>query len=196
MRWDASALRSAIAALSTSGTRKFKIAKDLIDLSDKRPEKLYPHFDVFCDLLETPNNIIKWSAFRIVANLAAVDKGGRIDKIIGRYLAPIAGPVMITAANAIVGSARIARTHKHLTGRIVRAILQVQRATYQTDECRNVAIGHAIKALGTMEDPIKRSEGVVAFVERQTGNTRGATRKKAQGFLKRISKGEFPCNAK
>jgi hypothetical protein len=90
---------------------------------------------------------------------------------------------MVTAANSIIGSAKIARTHKHLANRIVRAILQVENAKYQTDECRNVAIGHAITALGVMDMEIRRSRDVVKFVKRQARNPRAGTRRKAELFL-------------
>ena len=186
MKHDKASLMSAIAGLSSVGTRKFKTAKALIALSDEQPDKLYPYFNAFRNLLETKNKIIQWSAFQIVANLAKVDKERRIDGIIVNYLAPIAGPVMVTAANSIMGSAKIAQTHKHLSNRIVRAILQVENAKYQTDECRNVAIGHAITALGLME--VKRSADAVGFLERQTANTRASTRKKAELLLKEIRK--------
>jgi hypothetical protein len=189
MKTNKSFLKAAIAELSTAGTKKFKTAKDLIALSEKEPDRLYPCFDAFCELLQTKNNIIKWSVFQIVSNLAAADKEGRIEGIMDRYLAPIPGPVMITAANAIAGAAKIAKVHGHLTNRIVQAILQVESAVYKTDECRNVAIGHAILALGTMGNEVKRSPGVVAFVERQCGNTRPGTRKKAELFLKELHEG-------
>jgi hypothetical protein len=188
VKHDEASLKSAILELSSAGTHKFKTAKALVALSDKHPDRLYPYFDAFCGLLETKNSIIKWAAFQIVANLAVVDKECRIEGIIDGYLAPIAGPVMVTAANAIIGSARIARTHRHLSNRIVRGILLVEHATYQTDECRNVAIGHAIRALGMMETKIRRTEDIMGFVERQTQNTRASTRKKAELFLKGIRK--------
>ena len=151
MNTDAGSLRSALDGLSLPGTGKFQIAKALVSLSETAPEAIDPFFDVFAGLLDDGNNIIKWTAFQIIANLAAVDRQGRIDAIIDRYLAPIAGPVMITAGHAIQGSARIAATHKHLTDRIVRAILGTEHARYKTDECRNIALGHAIKALGCDE---------------------------------------------
>ena len=163
MNIDASTLRSALDGLSLPGTGKFQTAKALVSLSETAPEAIDPFFDVFAGLLDDGNNIIKWTAFQIIANLAAVDRQGRIDAIIDRYLAPIAGPVMITAGHAIQGSARIAATHKHLTDRIVRAILGTERARYKTDECRNIALGHALKALGATSDEVRRSPEVTAF---------------------------------
>jgi hypothetical protein len=177
---------SAIEDLTAPGTQKFRTAKRLLEVSQERPAALDPHFDAFCNLLKAENNIIRWTAIQIVANLAAAGKPDRARTILRKYLAPIRGPVMITAANTIAGAARIAAAHPTLAPTVVRAILGAEKARYQTDECRNVAIGHAITALGTLTPEVRRSRAVVAFVQRQAANTRPATRKKAETFLKKI----------
>lgn len=189
MNIDRASLRTILAELSSAGTRKFKVAKELIALSEARPDALFPLFDDFCALLETRNNIIKWSAFRIVANLASAVPADRIAGILDRYLVPIDGPAMITAANAIAGGAKIAATHARFTARVVRAILRAERARYQTDECRNIAIGHAIDALGGMGGRVRRSGDVIAFVKRHSGNSRAGTRTRAERFLKGMGRG-------
>jgi hypothetical protein len=182
---NVSSLRTAIAGLGSAGTGKYKTAKALLALSESEPRRLYPFFDAFRRLLGAENNIIRWTAIRIVANLAAVDTEGRLEKSLEAYLAPITGPTMITAATTIAGAATIARAKPHLAGRMVNAILRVETARYQTEECRNVAIGHAITALAAIGDGTARSEAVIAFVNRQAGNSRPATRKKAEAFLRK-----------
>jgi hypothetical protein len=176
---DGASLRNSIEGLQAAGTAKFRTAKALLALSEEEPRRLAPFFGDFRRLLAAENNIIRWTAIRIVANLVAAGPAERAEKILGEFLAPIAGPTMITAATTIAGAARIARAHPALAGRIVAAILKVESARYQTDECRNVAIGHAITALGSL-DVAARGRGVAAFVARQTHNPRPATRKKAE----------------
>ena len=178
------ALHTAMEGLSSAGSRKFEYSKALMILSEQHPELLYPHFQFLSQLLTSENKIIKWNAFRIIANLAPIDEEGHIGRIFDAYIAPITGPAMITAANAIQGAVKIATVEKQLTDKVIRAILKVEQTHYQTDECRNIVIGHAIKALGMMDEPIRRRENVVAFVRRQTHNSRNATRKKAEIFLK------------
>jgi hypothetical protein len=186
---DVSSLRTAIAGLESVGSGKFRTAKALLTLSESQPRRLYPFFDAFRRLLGAENNIIRWTAIRILANLAAVDTERRLEKSLTAYLAPITGPTMITAATTIAGAATIARAKPHLTGRLVDAILRVETARYQTEECRNVAIGHAITALAAIGDGAARSEAVIAFVNRQAGNSRPSTRKKAEAFLRRLARG-------
>ena len=96
---------------------------------------------------------------------------------------------MIDAANAIRGAAAIALAKPHLAPRIAARILAVERASYATAECRNVAIGHAIRALDQILDAAGGQREVLRFVSRQTENPRPATRAKAQRFRRKRSSG-------
>ncbi len=177
-----------IAGLSSSKPKvKFGSAKKLWLLSERKPEELYPKFDFFLGLLDHENHILRWNAARILACLAPADRAGRLDAALEKYLSPIRGPEMIAAATAIQFGARIATAKPHLADRIARAILEVADARYKTDECRNVAIGHAITSLGHFFTLITDQDAVLAFVNAQRGNSRAATRKKAEAFLKKHS---------
>jgi hypothetical protein len=164
---------------------KYGSLKVLRILSEQEPNLLYPQIQRFFHLLGSENTILKWGAIIIVGNLAAVDSEGRIDLILDRYLEPISGPVMITAANVIGGAAKIAQAKPHLADRIARAFFSVETAAYQTMECRNVALGHAITALDQCFEHLNEPQAVVAFIRRQLHNQRPAARTKAAGFLKR-----------
>ena len=73
----------------------------------------------------------------------------------------------------------------YLADKIARRILEVERATYATPECRNVAIGHAIASLDRLFPIIADKRAVQRFVSRQRNNTRPPTRKKAERFLRK-----------
>jgi hypothetical protein len=94
---------------------------------------------------------------------------------------------MVTAATVIQGGARIAQVKPHLADLIAGEILKVATARYRTPECRNVAIGHAIRSLGAILPLLRDPAPAVRFVRRQTRNRRPATRKKAEQFLKAYS---------
>jgi hypothetical protein len=164
---------------------KYGCLKALRAISEKNPAVLYPEFDRFSDMLDSENNIFKWGAAQIIGNLAAVDTYGKIGRILDRYLAPITGPVMITAANAVGGAGKIALAQPRHADRIARALLEVEAANYQTPECRNVAVGHVLKSLDLFVKHIGDPEPVVAFARRQLGNSRNAVKKKAAAFLKK-----------
>jgi hypothetical protein len=106
-----------------------------------------------------------------------------VDRIIGDYLSAISGPHLIDAGNTMRGAAAIGVAKPYLADRIARHILEVERATYATPECRNVAIGHAIDSLGRLFPIIADKRAVQRFVFRQMDNTRAATRKRAERFL-------------
>ncbi len=163
---------------------KYGCAKALRLISEQRPDLLYPHFDLFVRLLDHENKILQWDAAFVLSHLARVDVDDKFAAILDRYFSPIVGPVMITAANVIQGGARIARAKPQLAERIAAEVLKVARARYRTAECRNVAIGHAILALGDLLPLLGHPARVIQFVRRQTRNPRPATRKKAEHFLK------------
>ena len=164
---------------------KFGSSKALRLLSAEEPESLYPHFDFFVRQLDCENSFLRWDAARILANLAPADRDNKLEGVLEKILSPIPGPQMIGAANVIVAASDIARAKPHLADRIAREILRVQDACYQTEECRNVAIGHAIRSLEQFFELIGNREEVLEFVRAQLGNSRNATRKKAESFLKR-----------
>ena len=166
---------------------RYGCAKVLRIVSDEAPELLYPRFDFFADLLASDNTILKWEAIVVIANLASVDTEDRIEAIFERYFAPILGPVLITAGNVIAGAAKIAEAKPQLAERIAKKLLKVENAQYKTAECRNIALGHTIKAFDQFFDRIKNKEPIIAFVRRQLQSTRNATRKKAEAFLKKQS---------
>ena len=169
---------------ATRAATKFGASKALRILSERAPELLYPHFDSFTALLAHDNHILKWNATLTLANLARVDRESRIEGMLDRYLDLIVGPNMITAANAMRGAAIIGAAKPHLVQHIVSRIMRVERAKYATPECRNVAIGHALRALEDLSPLLTDRRKVRLFAARQLGNPRTATSAKARRFLK------------
>jgi hypothetical protein len=164
---------------------KYGCAKALRIVGEERPELLYPHFDFFVRVLGHENRILQWEAAFVLSQLARIDSDDKFAAVFDKYFSPIVGPTMITAANVIRGGARIAQAKPHLADRIAAEVLKVARARYQTPECRNVAIGHAILALGDFFDLLNNPRPVLQFVRKQIKNSRPATSKKAAQFLKR-----------
>jgi hypothetical protein len=164
---------------------KFGASKVLRTLSGVAPALVYPHFAFFRRQLKHENSILKWNAMLVLANLAAVDREGKLDPAVDSYLAPISGPNLIDASNTIRGAAAIALAKPHLANMIARRILEVERASYAAAECRNVAIGHAIRALDQFFTAIDDKSSVQRFISRQVKNRRPATRSKAKSFLKK-----------
>jgi hypothetical protein len=174
-------------------SKKFAYEKVLRLVSEKQPALIYPYFDFFCSLLDHDNNFLKWGAIITVANLTVADAQQKFDAIFQKYFAPISGPAMVTAANIIGSSAKIARAKPALAGAITNEILKVEKAKFllkgrPSPECRNVAIGHAIDAFGLLYDQIVDKAGVLHFVERQLKNTRPQAARRAEKFIRKHKK--------
>ncbi len=164
---------------------KYGCAKRLLAAAKEDPAQLYPRLDFFVSLLDGENRILKWTAIDVIGQLARVDTAGDVDKLTGRLFALLGAGNMITANHAITALANIARTKPEHQNRITREILKVEHYSFDTSECRNIAVGTAIVAIGSYFDQLPDKEAAVAFARRQTKNTRNATRKKAEQFLKK-----------
>ena len=177
-------LRDCFAGLRSDRAEvRFASAKALCHASEHEPAKVYPHFDEVVRLLHQPNHILQWNGMRILAGLAPVDRAGRLDSILDEYLAPASGPSMIGAAEAVAGGATIAAAKPHLAATIADRILQVESAHYATDECRNVVIGHALRAGLRLALLLEDTAALRRFAERHADNPRAATRRKAERLI-------------
>lgn len=175
-----------LSGLSAEAARvRYGSSKALRVASRESPDLVYPYFDRFVKLMSGDNTIQRWNAIWTIGHLAGADRNDRIEKILRRFLLPITGPELIGAANTIGAAAEIAKAKPHLADRIARAILKVERASYATPECRNVAIGHAIESLDRFFPLIERKHKVIVFIERQLQNPRRATRGKAEKFRRK-----------
>lgn len=166
---------------------KYGCDKILRILSENYPAMLYPHIDFFIKNLENDNNIFKWSAILIIANLSAVDIFDKVDRIIDYYLMPVEGHVLITAANTIKGAAKIAVHKPSLADIVSAALLKVSSTNYETEECNNIAAGTAIEAFEKIYDLVKDKSSLIEFAEKHTENPRTAVKKKALLFIKKHS---------
>ncbi len=172
--------------LSSSDPKiKYGAAKALLAQAKNDPAKLYPRAAFFEHLLESENNILKWTAIEVVGSLASVDTEGKISKDTNRLAAFLSAGKMITANHAISALAQFARAYPKKRAAITRELMNVEHCTYDTDECHNIALGNVILALDSYFDRSDEKAAVIAFVERQRANSRNATAKKAGAFLKK-----------
>ncbi len=172
---------------SKMGKVKFGSTKVLRLLSEREPKILYPHMDFFIELLDSDNNILKWNAQDIIANLTEVDTANKFDKIFKKYYDFISDDVMITAGHVVDNSGKIAITKRHFQDKITEYLFTVEK-TPRNQECKNILLGKAILSFGKYFDQMdeKRQDKIVSFVKRQLNNSRVATKKKAEVFLKRV----------
>jgi hypothetical protein len=165
---------------------KYSSANKLVSIAEKEPSTLYPHLDFFAKLLDNENQTLKWIAIRIIGRLSKVDEEGKIDKLLKRLITLSNCGKLITANNAILALGEIARNKPKLKKKIIKELLKVEGYKYDTDECANIAIGKVIETLGNFKGDLEGDKDVIAFLKRQTKNTRNATSKKAKQLLKNL----------
>jgi hypothetical protein len=173
---------------SDSAEVKYCCAKNLIAIAKEDPARIYPDIDTFVKLLDGDNNVLKWTAIQVIGNLARVDKESKVDRLIGKLAGFLNARKLITANNATMALAGIAIAKPQYQKRITEELLKVENYDYDTDECRNIAMGKVIEAIGSYSSQLKDKKAVIGFAQRQTKNTRNATRKKAEQLLKKTNK--------
>jgi hypothetical protein len=164
-------------------------AKVLQLMSAEFPVRLYPRFDFFTGLLEGKDNILRWIAADVIGNLVAVDTENRVDdRLLARFVRLLADEVMITAAHSVENLGKIALHKPQLRQPITAALLKADSVS-RHPECHNILAGKRIDAMARYVHLVEDAAPIVAFVRSQTNNSRNATRKKAEGFLKKFAGG-------
>jgi hypothetical protein len=170
-----------------SGSARFRAGKALSITAEKSPDRVYPHFDAIAALLKSDSRIVCWNAIQILTLLAPADQGCKLDRVCDTFLAFIRGDNLVSAANAIGGLCRIARTRPDWIDRIIPPILEVETATYATPECRNVAIQQTLGAFATLGPGVCQRPDVAAFIRRQRTNPRAKVAKLAERMAANLS---------
>lgn len=163
---------------------KFGSAKVLRIISERNPKTLYPSMEFFVNLLDSENNILKWNAIDIIANLTAVDSRNKFNKLFKKFYGYLNSGSLITAAHVVDNSGKIALTKPELQNEITKELLKTEKIPMPTEECRNILIGKTMKTFEIYYDKIKEKDEIVLFVKRQLNNSRKATKAKAEKLLK------------
>jgi hypothetical protein len=183
---DASLVRVVFAGLeSPRAAVKYKCLKVFNLLSRQSPEKLYPHFEQFAALLDDSNNIFKWNAQDILAHLAGADAEAKFLPLLRKYYGMMREGNLITAAHAVENSALIVRALPAEEKRITRWLAEVGNLALPTPECHNILAGKVINTFDLYFAQSGSRDTMLAFARLHLDNTRPATRKKAETFLKK-----------
>lgn len=169
---------------------RYGCAKVLMDLSAEHPEQFYPYMDSFIGLLDSKYRILTWNALAIIANLAKVDDEKKFDAIFDKYYSFLDNEYMVTVANTVGNSGKIALAKPYLIPRITSELLKVEHVSvtpHLTEECKRVIAEAAVKTFDLFFDKLdeKEKKKVLAFVERQLNSSRRTLSEKAKVFLEK-----------
>jgi hypothetical protein len=174
---------------SPKASIRYGCANVLMDLSETHSEKLYPFIDSFITLLDSKYRILTWNAMAIIANLAKVDKDNRIDSIFEKYYSFLNDEYMVTVANVVGNSAKIASAKPYMIKKITDELLKVENISltpHLTEECRRVIIEKAVQFFSSFFDKIEQKEKVVSFAKRQVNSSRRTLSETAKEFLTKV----------
>jgi hypothetical protein len=170
---------------------RYGCAAVLMELSKKHPERLYPYWDSFVELLSSKHRILVWNGLAIIANLCFVDSEMRFDALFDKYYSFINDPYMVTVANAVANSEQIGSAKPYLASKITSELLKVESiptTPHLTDECKSVIAEKALQSFSKFYDKLDKSdkEKVAAFAERCSGSSRKSLAESAELLLKQL----------
>ena len=146
---------------STKAAVRYGCAKVLMDLSAEYPERLYPYMDSFIGLLDSKYRILVWNALAIIANLAHVDVEKKFDAVFDKYYGFLGNEYMVTVANTVGNSGKIALAKPYLIPKITSNLLKVENVSvtpHLTEECKRVIAENAIKTFDLFFDKLEEKK--------------------------------------
>jgi hypothetical protein len=166
---------------------KFAFAKELINISLQSPETLYPHFSRWSMWLDSENQVLKWTAIDIIGRLAAIDQAGKVESEVPKLLELLHAGHLITTAHAIFALGEIARQVPGLRPLIIQELIAVGDGTFESPECREIAIGKVMEVLIKFLPEIQDSPIAFSLIQRACNSPRAATAKKGNKLRHQLS---------
>jgi hypothetical protein len=173
---------------SSKAAVRYGCAKVLMDLSEENPKKLYPYMDLFIELLGSKYRILSWNALAIIANLTEVDDDKKFDAIFDKYYSFLNSGYMVTVANVVGNSSKIAEAKPYLIPKVTDELLKVENISttpHLTEECRRVIAQKTILTLSSFFDKIEYKDRVTSFVKTKLDSPRKSLRRAAKKFIEK-----------
>ena len=173
---------------SSKATIRYSCAKVLMDLSEENPEKIYDYMDFFINLLDSKYRILTWNAIITTANLTKVDTMNKFDKIFDKYFGLLHDEYMVTVANIVGSSRKIALAKPYLINKITTELLKVDKikiTLHLTEECKRVIAEKTIISFDTFFSKIEDKEKVLSFAEKHINSSRKTLKNEAEKFIKK-----------
>ncbi|MBL0237754.1 MAG: hypothetical protein IPQ02_14350 [Saprospiraceae bacterium] len=167
---------------------KYGFAKELLKIGAESPQQLYTHFDYLLTLLDEKNNILKWTGIDLMGYLSSIDQGNKIDGCIQPLIKLLHGGHLINCNHATFALGLIAQNKPQFKNQIFKELLLVDQDFFDTNECKNIAIGKVLEVLKSLISDIMNNKEAIDFINRATENSRNATKRKAILLLNKIKK--------
>ena len=175
------------------GSGKFFLEKSIRLLSEKDPRLVYPYFSEIAELIQSPNNFIKWGAMITISNLIEVDEENRFEPLFEEYFSLLNDDSMITAGNVASNAWKFIRKNPDWEKEITERLMKVKGNIYlykgePSPECNNIMVGHVLGCFDQYYEVSRLREKMIAFAQSEVDNPRKSVARKAQAFLKNHSR--------
>jgi len=164
---------------SKKETIRYNSFKVLMRLSDEHPELLYPEWDFFVAMLDSPNSYWRLSAVRLLANLTIADKENRFEKIFDKYY-DLLNDSVIVAIYLAGDSGKIARAKPGLQTKIINKLLNIDKTQQKH---KDLVKGSALEAFSEYFEEIKDKKRIIDFAKSLLKGESPKTRKIAKELL-------------
>ncbi|HKI44781.1 MAG TPA: hypothetical protein VKA08_05525 [Balneolales bacterium] len=168
---------------------KYGFIRELLKTGEENPARLYRHFECWSKMLASDNNILKWAAIDIIGYISAVDTKGKTDTKIDDLFRFLHCGHLITCNHAISALGRVAKNKPALKDRILKELISVSSDTYDTETCKDIAMGKVLEILGEFPEDIKNDTDVLDFISQAQTRKQISTKMKADRLLINIQKG-------
>ena len=169
---------------SKKETIRYNSFKVLMRLSEEHPEVLYPEWDFFVAMLDSPNSYWRLSAVRLLANLIKADKKNKFERIFDQYYSLLNDSVIV-AIYLAGDSGKIAQAKPKLQNRITNKLLSIDKTQQKH---KDLIKGSALLAFSQYFEQIKNKKKIIDFARSLLKGESPKTRKIAQEFLSKWDK--------
>jgi hypothetical protein len=155
----------------------------LLLLGEEHPELLYPHWDLFVELLRRENTYFKLRGANLIATCVASDSGNRFEGLFDEYYNLLDGSGVITATYIARNSGKIARAKPELESRITGRLLAIDETSHP-EERKDLIKAYALDSFQEYFEVSERQEEILDFARAQLESKSPKSRKAAKEFLR------------
>ena len=109
---------------------RYNCNKALKVICARKSEVIYPYWDLFVEMLDSPNTYHKLSAVELLACLADADEENKYDTIFKKFFSMLGDRGTILAMYIAMNAGKIAKAKPHLRERITDVLLDID-SVYQ-----------------------------------------------------------------
>jgi len=161
----------------------YNCVRALLLLGEEHPQLLYPHWDLFVELLRSENTYFKLRGANLLATCVAADTEHRFEGLFDEYFQALNGSSVIAASYIARNSGKIVRAKPDLQDRITSRLLAIDETHYPAER-KDLIKRHALEAFAEYFETSERKAEIMEFARAQLDSKSPKTRKIAKEFLK------------